>query len=876
MMTATYWIVHGVSLWYKHIIMGLMLAACAFLTYYFHSVFQTGILLTQVFYLPAMLAALWWRRKGVVMVGLCLTALLILSHLFFREGTMHINDYYRVLLFAFTIFAITILSNQISKADKKIRQSKKRMRKGRHTYNTFINSATDSIVLFDSRFNIINCNTSALQGWGKKKAGEVIGRNLLDFTPGLKETERYGKYCEVIRMGKPFFTDYARVHPIYGEQHISIRAFKVGTGLGMISTDITARKEAEKEINRHLENEECISLVSSRFTKTVITDEAISAALADIGVLCGVSRAYIFTINDDLQTMDNTYEWCAEDETPQIDNLKNLPLTTFPWWMKKLRDGEIVNIDDVSTMPVEAAAEKDILESQDIKSIIVLPLFIAGKLSGFIGVDNYANTGKWHNDNLSILGTLSEIISGVLDRKQGEFQLQKRLKEQNCLCQISNISQQTDVFVEEMYPAIVDVIAPAYQYPEITCAAIVIGGKEYTTSRYRDTEWMQSADIKMRGTSGMVKVCYLEEKPNCDEGPFLKEERLLINTIAERLENITERNESEVKIQQNNEMLDALNEELIAQSNELMKNQGALMQRSLQVEEANKAKSRFLASMSHELRTPLNAIIGFSELLTDGITGELSKEQRECCNDIHDNGRHLLGLINDVLDISKIEAEKMEVSREDVDINMVTTEAIKTVSPLLCKRELKTTVCIGKKASFACADESRVKQVLINLLSNAIKFTPPGGTIGINARQTDDVVCVSVTDTGTGISKQDQEKIFEAYAQGKTLLDQKVNGTGLGLNLCKQFVELMGGRIWVESELSRGSVFSFTLPISTKKAKVESSTAGKTSKPAGQPLVTLEGGVTTNEVRKAWREGVDHASIRLTSTRRTANVKSWR
>ncbi len=256
--------------------------------------------------------------------------------------------------------------------------------------------------------------------------------------------------------------------------------------------------------------------------------------------------------------------------------------------------------------------------------------------------------------------------------------------------------------------------------------------------------------------------------------------------------------------------------------------------------------------MSHELRTPLNAIIGFSELLADGITGELNEEQRECCNDINRGGRHLLGLINDVLDISKVEAGKMEISREDVDIGRAAAEAIKTVGPLLGKGDLETTVSIAETLPPACADATRVKQVLLNLLSNAIKFTPPGGTIGVAARQTGRSICVSVTDTGAGISRTDQKKLFDAYAQGETLLNQKINGTGLGLNLCQQFVELMGGEIWVESKLGKGAALSFTLPVSKKaKRRADKSAAGKSAKTARKPLVIVEGGILMENVTNA-------------------------
>jgi len=341
-------------------------------------------------------------------------------------------------------------------------------------------------------------------------------------------------------------------------------------------------------------------------------------------------------------------------------------------------------------------------------------------------------------------------------------------------------------------------------------------------------------------------------------------------------EDVTERRKLENNLLIQNKMLDSLNDELISQSNELMKNQEVLMQKSLQLEEASRVKSRFLASMSHELRTPLNAIIGFSELMVDGIPGEINKKQKECCNDILDNGHHLLSLINDILDISKVEAGRMEVAWAEVDFSEVANEAKKTVRPLLEKGSLALTVSLENDLPRIYADRGRVKQVLINLLSNAIKFTPAGGSIGIKAQRKDGMVQIDVTDNGVGISKKDQRQIFYAYTQGEVLPGKRTNGTGLGLNLCWQFVVLMGGEIWLESKLHKGSTFSFTLPL-VKEAKgkaVKSSAGDEPSKAVSRPLVTVEGNVAAGEAYQAWRGHADHASIRSTLTRRSAKVKS--
>jgi GAF domain-containing protein len=234
--------------------------------------------------------------------------------------------------------------------------------------------------------------------------------------------------------------------------------------------------------------------------------------------------------------------------------------------------------------------------------------------------------------------------------------------------------------------------------------------------------------------------------------------------------------------------------------------------KSRQIEAANRHKSEFLANMSHELRTPLNAIIGFSEVLGERMFGELNEKQAEYTDDILSSGRHLLSLINEILDLSKVEAGRMELELATFDLPLAIDNARTFVRERATKHGINLDVTVDDRLGDFVGDERKIKQVLLNLLSNAVKFTPEGGRIGINARQADGSVEISVSDTGIGISPEDQAKIFEEFRQVGSDYAHKVEGTGLGLTLAKKFVELHGGRIWVESEVGKGSTFSFTLP----------------------------------------------------------------
>jgi len=230
-----------------------------------------------------------------------------------------------------------------------------------------------------------------------------------------------------------------------------------------------------------------------------------------------------------------------------------------------------------------------------------------------------------------------------------------------------------------------------------------------------------------------------------------------------------------------------------------------------QLEAANRHKSEFLASMSHELRTPLNAIIGFSEVLHERMFGELNDKQAEYVHDIVDSGRHLLSLINDILDLSKVEAGRMELELTSFSLPAALEDALMLMRERASRHSVALELTADPDLGMLVADERKVKQILLNLLSNAVKFTPEGGRITVHGARGRDHVAVSVTDTGVGIAPEDQAVIFEEFRQvgGET---RRREGTGLGLSLTKRFVELHGGTITVASDVGKGSTFTFTLP----------------------------------------------------------------
>nr|NIS76037.1 hypothetical protein [Deltaproteobacteria bacterium] len=257
-----------------------------------------------------------------------------------------------------------------------------------------------------------------------------------------------------------------------------------------------------------------------------------------------------------------------------------------------------------------------------------------------------------------------------------------------------------------------------------------------------------------------------------------------------------------------------------------------------EAEAANQAKSAFLANMSHELRTPLNAVIGFSEVLLDGHFGALNETQKEYQNDILASGRHLLSLIQDILDISKVESGTLDLDVSEFDVRELLNGSLRMFKEKGMKHAIQLSVNTDGVPESVVADERKVKQILFNLVSNAIKFTHDGGSVRVAAEVIDrgwledklpdnfrdevlsslqdgggKYIKISVADTGTGIDRDSQKRIFDPFQQEDTSISRTYGGTGLGLSLCKKFVELHKGVIWVESRVNEGSTFSFVIPL---------------------------------------------------------------
>ncbi len=298
-------------------------------------------------------------------------------------------------------------------------------------------------------------------------------------------------------------------------------------------------------------------------------------------------------------------------------------------------------------------------------------------------------------------------------------------------------------------------------------------------------------------------------------GSFILRSQVRSRTQALTAE-INSRNRAEVELAKYRDHLEKLVSERTADLEqkylELAVANCELLDAKEAAESADRVKSTFLATMSHELRTPLNSIIGFTGILQQELVGPLNEEQKKQMGMVRGSSAHLLNLINDVLDISKIEAGQFTVAREPCDLRAAIEKVTVNMRPLVEKKGLALEVVVAPEVGTITSDQRRVEQVIYNLISNAIKFTD-NGSIRVECSQKEGEAVTRVIDTGIGIKDKDMDQLFKPFYQIDTGLVRQYEGTGLGLSICSKILDLLGGRIWVESEWGKGSIFSFALPV---------------------------------------------------------------
>jgi len=508
--------------------------------------------------------------------------------------------------------------------------------------------------------------------------------------------------------------------------------------------------------------------------------------------------------------------------------------------MTVIRTGEPLPIPDVTQQP---GLVKPLVLEEGIQSFIVLPLPGREQIIGTMFVF-YHQSHRFSDDEVRLLTTLANQAAIALENARLFTEMRRRVRELRLLHDVG-LATASGVRLEETLQAAAVALAVELEGNNV---ALMLLDPESGTLRMEASvgyppDAVKGLHLRLgEGITGWVAQHgepalvpdvrldprYYEGAPDTRselcvplvadsrvigvlniESPqpdvFTDDDRRLLSTLASNLTVLIERAR--------------LFEEVEAARNESQQRAEALEEANVRLRELDRLKSEFLANMSHELRTPLNSIIGFSEVLIDGLVGEMTGEQKECLENVHSSGHHLLALIDDVLDLSKIEAGRMELEPATFDVAELLAEVQATIRPLIEEKSQVLEIEQAGGLPPLTADRFRVKQILLNLLSNAHKFTLVEGHITLSCRLVDQATLLfSVADTGIGIKPEDQKIIFEEFRQADGSASREVTGTGLGLAISKRLVEMHGGRIWVESEYGHGATFSLLLPLVSSSA----------------------------------------------------------
>ena len=561
--------------------------------------------------------------------------------------------------------------------------------------------------------------------------------------------------------------------------------------------DITDRKEAELRINARLRIEELISDISATLNNanSDTIDEVIHEALENIGKYADVDRTYVFQITANGIHINNTHEWCRDKIEPQIDQLKNLPVSLFGYWFSKLNNFETLHIPCVADLPEEAFVEKRLLESQQIKSLLALPIISANTLLGFVGLDSVMQEKSWEEEDILFLQTIGGIFGSTFNRINAE----KILKQS-----------------EEKFRNLVEGISEVFFITNARGILLYISPNIYEATGFPADELLGKSYLRFVAPVDREMVDYYYRK------------QITSDISDARLEFRYRCRDGSVKWAEQNTRIVRIEEGNAIEYRSILHNITQRKQAALELEiakekaeESDRLKSAFLANMSHEIRTPMNGILGFAELLKEPkLDGNL---QREYIEIIEKSGMRMLNIINDIIDISKIESGQMKVVNSETNLNEEVEYIYKFFKPEVEEKgvQLSCSMSLPGKEALIQTDRDKIFSILMNLVKNAIKFTQ-SGSIDFGYRIKDEFIEFFVKDTGTGIPPDKIRVIFERFRQGSEMHNRNYEGAGLGLAISKAFVQMLGGKIWAESTPGNGSTFYFTIPfVKSEKAEKE-------------------------------------------------------
>ena len=779
---------------YKILVMVILLAIASVLTYYFHVVLRTGIVFTHFFYIPTILASLWWKRKGLIIV-IFLAALLILSDVLLTNRVTSYDDLPRIFMFMVVGFLVAVLSETIVKSDELIGERTSELRESEAKYRTLYESSSDAIMMLDEK-GFFDCNNATLLMFGFSTKEDFTKVHPSDVSPPYQPdgadslTAANNKISEAFRKGMNRFEWLHRRKN--GEDfpaEVLLTAFQLKGKQVLQATvrDITERRQAEealKESDKYLK-----TIFNSLKTGLLIIDEETHRIL---DVNPAAAKLIGFDRNKIIGSICHKFICPADigkcpitDLGQKIDNSERFLLTV---------KGDSIPILKTA-VPVTLNGKNILIES-------------------FIDITERKQAeGELKNYREH----LEELV------KERTAELQKEIDERRL---VEEKLREASVYTRNLIEVSLDplvTISPEGKIIDVNKATESVTGvsrenligsdfSDYFTEPEKaregymhvfDNGFVKNYPLAIRHFSGSITdVLYNATVYNDAMGN--------VAGVFAAARDVTERKLAEEELKKYREHL----EELVD------KRTREVMLAKEEAERANMAKTNFLHTMSHELRTPLNAVLGFSEILKEKTSGELNEKQEHFIDNIISSGNNLHNIISQILDVVKMDEGTLELHIEKIPVPEIVDAAIGAIKECAARKNVLIEKNLDLELEYIEADKQIFRQVFINLLENAVKFSnKEGGKIAITAKKEGDMAKFSVSDTGIGIREVDVGKLFQKFTQLDSGINRKYEGTGIGLAVTKQLVELLGGKIWVQSKFGEGSNFTFILPVIQRKSK---------------------------------------------------------
>jgi len=693
------------------------------------------------------------------------------------------------------------------------KQAEEKLRESEEKYRSLLGSLDNVIASVDEsgRFLYLN-DTAALQLGGA--AESLVGKTMQELFPAAFASRQLERVRQVIHEDRAVVTELptlvqgqlrwyrTAIYPVHDEAGKVIYAL-------INSTDIHNLKMAEASLRQQLDTEKVVAEISQQFTHIDMTSryQIILGALARLGSQVDVDRCYVFSYDSEADVFSNTHEWCAEGIKPSDNLARRYSAHDNSQLLQPLLHGEVLNIPSVADLPVDDPGCASMKEN-GVVSVLCLPLIGEKGTLGLIGFESVRREHTWQEAEINLLSIVGRILATGHDRL---------IKEREILQLNQSLEQRVGERTAEVHDLYDN--APA-GYSSLDAAGLIISmnqtqlnwlgyrceellGRPITILLSESSQAVFRESFPIFRQTGSVSNLELE---------FIRKDGSLMPVLV---------NASAIYDQQGNYIS---SRSTIIDNSQRKAAEAAIQRANQELEHALRMKDAFLANMSHELRTPLNGILGVSEILQEEIRGPLNERQHTMLKIIDSSGRHLLSLINDILDLSKVEAGKLEIHLEVVSIADLCQASLMFIKQPAMKKGITVEFLPDPLVSTIEADSRRMKQVLVNLLNNAVKFTPAKGriTLAVHAQSEKHSIDFSISDTGIGIARDDLQRLFTPFTQVESSLTRQYEGTGLGLALVKELTELHGGNVWVESEPGKGSTFTVSIPwipnASTQKA----------------------------------------------------------